>query len=229
MAMRSWSACGVRQGSTSRSFRARSEAGYGFLVPLYGGQLTMGSWSISAAAASRWRASATDAWNDPGVCRSARCGSATISDQRSAHVYRDAAVCRTMLRRTLKDANAPPWTRANTWSARWHHPQHWPRSIACGALSDSRLHVYVLARRDLTTIVTRLATQTAANASRRPVLNSNRYDSILGGAACAQVVLEAVEANGLLGVRSGLREGSPGRAGHGLPSAAEVSARPSTP
>jgi exopolyphosphatase/guanosine-5'-triphosphate,3'-diphosphate pyrophosphatase len=70
-----------------------------------------------------------------------------------------------------------------------------------------RLHGYALGRRELSDIVQRLASQTAAQRLKTPGLNISRFDSILGGAACAQVILESVGAQALTVSGQGLREG----------------------
>jgi exopolyphosphatase / guanosine-5'-triphosphate,3'-diphosphate pyrophosphatase len=86
-----------------------------------------------------------------------------------------------------------------------------------------RLHGYALSRRDLSDIVSRLASQTAAQRLKMPGLNISRFDSILGGAACAQVIVEVVGAPGLLVSGQGLREGiALATLADGLPPPADV-------
>jgi exopolyphosphatase/guanosine-5'-triphosphate,3'-diphosphate pyrophosphatase len=128
------------------------------------------------------------------------------------------------VRKTLKDAQAPVLGKkeqlvgtggtirnlAKMDRVRHDYPIH-------------RLHGYVLRRRELGGLVSRLAAQTAAQRLKTPGLNSSRFDSILGGAACAQVILETVDAPSMFVSGQGLREGIALSAlADGLPPAPEV-------
>jgi exopolyphosphatase/guanosine-5'-triphosphate,3'-diphosphate pyrophosphatase len=128
------------------------------------------------------------------------------------------------VRRTLRDARVPPLAYgeqlvgtggtlrnlAKIDRIRRDYPIH-------------RLHGYVLGMRDLADLVSKLASQSAAQRARIPGLNASRVDSIHGGAACAQVVLEAMGAPGLVVSGQGLREGVARAAfAQRLPPAAEV-------
>jgi len=86
-----------------------------------------------------------------------------------------------------------------------------------------RLHGYELRRRELGSMVSRLAALTAAQRVKTPGLNASRFDSILGGAACAQVIMETVDAPGMVVSGQGLREGIALSAlADGLPAPREV-------
>jgi exopolyphosphatase/guanosine-5'-triphosphate,3'-diphosphate pyrophosphatase len=86
-----------------------------------------------------------------------------------------------------------------------------------------RLHGYTLAKRDLADLVKRLAEQTGAQRAGMPGLNVTRFDSIVGGAACALAALEALGGSELLVSGQGLREGiALARLGEPLPSPHEV-------
>jgi exopolyphosphatase/guanosine-5'-triphosphate,3'-diphosphate pyrophosphatase len=128
------------------------------------------------------------------------------------------------VRRTLKDARAPALERgeqllgtggtirnlAKIDRVRRDYPIH-------------RLHGYALSRRDLSDIVSRLASQTAAQRIKTAGLNVHRFDSILGGAAVANVILDVVAAPSLLVSGQGLREGiALATLSDGLPPAPEV-------
>jgi exopolyphosphatase / guanosine-5'-triphosphate,3'-diphosphate pyrophosphatase len=88
-----------------------------------------------------------------------------------------------------------------------------------------RLHGYLLAKRALGSIVDDVVQQPAARRAQAPGLNPSRFDSIVGGALCAQVTLDAVGGSSILVSGQGLREGI-GRAqtSDRLPPAEEVRA-----
>jgi exopolyphosphatase / guanosine-5'-triphosphate,3'-diphosphate pyrophosphatase len=70
-----------------------------------------------------------------------------------------------------------------------------------------RLHGYVLEARALSTVANRLAQQSAAARARTNGLNASRFDSIAGGALCAQVTLDVLGGDSILVSGQGLREG----------------------
>ena len=88
-----------------------------------------------------------------------------------------------------------------------------------------RLHGYLIERRALASIGSRLAGQSAAARTRTPGLGTSRFDSIVGGALCAQVTLDVLRGTSILVSGQGLREGiALSQAGGKLPPPAEVRA-----
>jgi len=86
-----------------------------------------------------------------------------------------------------------------------------------------RLHGYSLTRRELSDIVARLAEQTGAQRVQLAGLNASRFDSIVGGAACAHATVEMLGGPTLLVSGQGLREGvALGRFGGYLPAPQDV-------
>ena len=71
----------------------------------------------------------------------------------------------------------------------------------------SRLHGYVLDRRRLDDVTGALASVSTANRSAMPGLNSDRSDSIVGGALVVQAVMDRLLAADLTVAGYGLREG----------------------
>jgi len=70
-----------------------------------------------------------------------------------------------------------------------------------------RLHGYVLARREVADLAGRLAGQSAAQRAQMPGLNASRFDSIVGGALCLRIILDALETSSMIVSGHGLREG----------------------
>ena len=88
-----------------------------------------------------------------------------------------------------------------------------------------RLHGYVIERRALVSMASRLAGQTAAARTRTPGLGASRFDSIVGGAFCALVTLDMLRGTSILVSGQGLREGvALAQARATLPPPAEVRA-----
>jgi len=71
----------------------------------------------------------------------------------------------------------------------------------------SRLHGYLLSGRRLETLGARLASRTRDARAAVPGLNSDRVDSIVGGAICVEAGMAAVGADSLLVSGQGMREG----------------------
>ena len=87
----------------------------------------------------------------------------------------------------------------------------------------TRLHGYQLNRADLDVAVDTLATRPVTRRRRVTGLSDERADSIVGGALCAQVLLDALSADHLVLSGRGLREGvALERLGLQVRSAAEV-------
>jgi exopolyphosphatase/guanosine-5'-triphosphate,3'-diphosphate pyrophosphatase len=70
-----------------------------------------------------------------------------------------------------------------------------------------RLHGYLIERRALVSMASRLAGQTAAARTRTSGLGASRFDSIVGGAFCALVTLDNLRGASILVSGQGLREG----------------------
>ena len=96
---------------------------------------------------------------------------------------------------------------------------------AAQAYPIHRLHGYLIERRTLASMGSRLAGQPAAARTRTPGLGTSRFDSIVGGALCAQVTLEVLRGTSILVSGQGLREGvALSQAGGNLPPPGEVRA-----
>ncbi len=70
-----------------------------------------------------------------------------------------------------------------------------------------RLHGYTVEKRELSDLLRRLADQSGAQRAKQPGLNPSRFDSIVGGAACAHAALEVMGASNMIVSGQGLREG----------------------
>jgi exopolyphosphatase/guanosine-5'-triphosphate,3'-diphosphate pyrophosphatase len=96
---------------------------------------------------------------------------------------------------------------------------------AAQAYPIHRLHGYLIERRALVSIGSRLAGQPAAARTRTPGLGASRFDSIVGGALCAQVTLDVLRGTSILVSGQGLREGiALSQARDSLPPPADVRA-----
>lgn len=71
----------------------------------------------------------------------------------------------------------------------------------------SRLHGFTVTREDVRRVVTLLATRPSTKRSDVDGLNSSRVDSIVGGAVCADTVMDMLRAASLTVSGEGLREG----------------------
>src|SRR5262245_3314217 len=86
-----------------------------------------------------------------------------------------------------------------------------------------RLHGYHLTRRAVANLAHRLAAQPDAQRAQMPGLNTSRFDSIVGGALCLRVMLDALGVSGMLVSGHGLREGvAASQVWSSLPSSLEV-------
>lgn len=133
------------------------------------------------------------------------------------------------VRRTLEEAGIPPLQADDQvvgTGGTIRTLARIDRADQPGGSPIARLHGYVLERRRIGSIAASLSQQPAAARARRQGLNASRFDSIAGGALCAQVTLDVLGGSSILVSGQGLREGIGLAQQHsdGLPSPGDVRA-----